>query len=439
MDIYTREDLIKRGWTVELEYLLKNKRQVKDNIEFWYKNSILNLEKKEDFQSNLFKKELNEYMQMGKDFVSALNIDFSTKKYLIGNMDKYNFFEPVYHLVKKDFKPEIDKASNYILFTDGAFKKVDNKEFSSCGGWIIDKNSKEVIVEFSKQLSLDTNQKRNMPKFEILAIEEGVRLIKELGLKNVECYTDSNTEARKLFLALKGIETPHYKANRALYEPILKILKNSGSSIAWLPREYNKHADELSKVCLNAHIEKNDGQYKQKDYIAEHGYKINTEEVIYFHQDKIKTINYKNLEHNLTIIVREYIIGKEQYIISLTHDKENHRLSIIEKKLLPREDHTNKKDGLILEQLCKILNDNNRTYGNLQNINICVPQLVTAVNDKVTPIPTNLQEVFFNFHEALNNYPHQLTMTNRWPKLNTKIKEYLDKNIEGNVSKKIKI
>lgn len=433
--LLTREQILERGWTKEaIEEFIANSFVKTKKGNLWQTANIEKMEKNIDFI--LFNnreefKEFNNLTEVGKNLMQSLEIDFSKGNHLMAKLDNYNQSKSIFHLVKEDFVP--DENGSYSLFTDGSFKTVDKKAFASCGGWIVDDKTKEVIIEFSKPVPLNENHKRSQPNFELIGIDEGVKIIKQLGLKNVQIYTDSLDDARKLFLASYDYKGVHYRENANIYDPIFNYIKNSNSSIAWLPREYNHHADELSEISLNAWEKQNQGDYRHKDYIAENGYKVDRETQIYFHQEKADFKEHNDLENRFTLVITNKTEGKKKYMISLINDSETHRLSVLESiprdfsyidESLPEEIKRVKKlkqESIIIMHLARAI----KTSKELGDINICVSPLVIAVNNKATPIPSDLQEEFFEFHKALNDYPGNITMTTKWKKLDEKIKGYL--------------
>lgn len=442
-NITKEELLLDRGWSEDsIRYLAGSSHLDKNKKQVWFKNTIEKIEKTIVFKNfttgqefkNRDKSLVNGFevtAQKGMDLVTSLDIDFTKNNHLFAKIKNYDVSKPIVHLVKNDFIP--DENGSYSLFTDGSFKTLNNKAFASCGGWIMDNKTQEVIVEFSKPIALDETRERSMPKFELIGIIEGAKLVNLLKLRNVQFYTDEATEARKVFEKIHNIETLTDNNYEELYIDIAKILKNSNSSISWIPRQYNHHADEMSEISLNAWIKDNEGDYKNKDYISENGYKVDREKTIYFYQNKAEFKEYNELKNPLTLIVTNHNIGKTKYMVSLIHDSRINKLSFVEalprefsyiEDSLPEEIKNIKKvkiDGINLMYLTRAINSAEK-YG---NINICVSPFVTAVNNKVIPIPSELQEEFFEFHKALNEYPREITMTDKSSKLNDKIKNYL--------------
>jgi ribonuclease HI len=442
--LLNREEILARGWSKEaFNKFITNKQQKK-----WQIEQIQKWENHIDF--HLFNHpEFNKVGQDGINIVQSLNIEFEKNNHLIANIHNYNPLKPIFHLVKKDFAPE--ENGSYSLFTDGSFKTVDKKAFATCGGWILDNKSKEVILEFSKSVELDESQKRSKPNFELMGISEGVKLIKQLKIKNVQIYSDSLNEAGRIFLALHDFKDFNFKQNKELYQPIIDDLKKNKVSIAWIPREYNIHADKLADIPLKAWEKENDGVYKEKDYIAEHGYKVNRDEVIYFHQNKAECKNERDSESRFTLITVSHKDGNKQYIVSAMHDRVENSLSLLEcvprnfsyiDENLPEEVKSAKRakaDSIIIMHIARAI----KHCEQFGDINVCVPGIVIAVNNKATPIPSDLQEEFFELHKALNEYPSKITMVPKIGKLQEKIKDYLqiveEKHFDNSsVSKKMK-
>jgi ribonuclease HI len=435
MSILNKEQILQRGWSEDSFTLFtNNKPQVVKNFEnFWHLNFVNKVEKSTKFKIYTHRGDFTNREQpivpgfenpaiMGIKLVNELKIDFNQGNHLLAQKENYDVLKPIFHLVKTDFEP--DENRSYSVFTDGSFKTLNNQAFASCGGWIMDNKTQEVIIEFSMPVQLNESKKRSMPKFELIGIYEASKLVKQLKLKNVQFYTDEAQEAKRVLLRVYDDKLIDADENKDLYESIANIFKSSNSSISWIPREYNSHADEISEIPLNEWIKNNEGDYKHKDYIAENGYKIDRETAIYFHQQ---------LKNNLTLIVTNHTAGKNQSIVSLIHDRKNNRFNILESipkdfsyidQSVPEEIKRIKKlklDSVLLINLAKAINMA-KDYG---DINICVPPLVMAVENKTISIPKELQEEFFAFHKALHEYPGNITMTHKWPSLDEKMKDYL--------------
>jgi ribonuclease HI len=447
--LMTKEQILERGWSEEaIEKFISGSVVNTKGQKLWQTANVLRNESQIDFIFFNNSKDFNELGKEGIELSQSLNIDFKKENCLLSSLDRYNPLKPIYHLTNPNFAP--DENGCYTLFTDGTFKKIDKQAFASCGGWILDNNTNEVVFEFCKSVELDETQKKSMPKFELEGIAEAVKIINQLKLKNVTFYTDSFDEARRLYLAARNFKDDYYQENAHLYNPIIEGLKNSNSVISWLPREYNFHADELSEISFNAWEKQNLGEYKDKDYISEHGYKVDRDKVIYMHDSKTNFKDYKELENNLTLIVTHNKKGSKDYITTLIHDNINHTLEVLDSipksfsyidDSLPLETKNAKKakqEGIHLIHLAKALNK----FKDLGNINICVSPLVTAIIDKVRPIPPNLQEEFFEFDKALKEYPGKITMTHKWKKLDEKMKRFFwepeNQNNEEAVIKKVK-
>lgn len=426
-----KEQILERGWSIDqFIFFAQDKKQIiKDNEQFWHSNYIEKVENQLVHQSLL-----NKNQQKTKEsinFINSLEIDFKSGNHLLAKKDYYDALQPIFHLVKTDFEP--NENGSYSVFTDGSFKTLNHQAFASCGGWIMDNNTREVIIEFSMPVPLDENRTRSMPKFELIGIYEAANLVKKLKLSNVKFYTDEEQESLRVFEKMHNIEKVADNENTPLYEAIAKIMNDTNSTISWISRDYNTHADEISEIPLNAWIKNNEGDYKNKDYIAENGYVVDREKAIYYHQNKVDFKEHKELENPLTLIIKNTVIDKKQYMVSFIHDSRTNELKILE--AMPKdfsyidsslnEDIQRAKkikpDGITLLYLARAINNANQ-YG---DINICVPPLVTAAHKKVTAIPVDLQEEFFALHKAIDQYPSKITMTPKWSSLDNKIKECL--------------
>jgi ribonuclease HI len=266
MPALNKKKILERGWSEEaINFFIGSSPSVSAKGEdVWDPQLIKRIEDTLDFKgftteeefkkrNILVKAEFTKLSQQGIKQVNTLGNEFETHDCLTKSADKFNPLKPIYHLVKKDFSPEPN--GSYSLFTDGSFKTIDGEPFASCAGWILDNKTKEIVVEFTKILDPHANNKSGIPDFELIGISEGVKVVSQLGLKNVKCYTDCYEEAKIILGALNNIGDKKYNSNLAAYQEVVDNLKKTNSSIGWVPREYNKHADKLSRIPLNAWTE----------------------------------------------------------------------------------------------------------------------------------------------------------------------------------------
>lgn len=464
-DMWTKEKILKRGWTEDAIELIAGKKHGLNYYgkEVWHMQFITNLEKglsfknfttAEDFKQRVLyvDRTLDQASKIGIEHVKGLGDEFEKHDCLIKNKDNYNLLKPVFHLVKKDFAP--DDNGSYSLFTDGSFKTMGKQGFASCAGWILDNKTQEIVVEFIKAIEItpENVDNREMPEFELIGISEGVKAIKQLGLKNVQCYTDSSGEAKTILSAIKNIGDKRVTENIDLYEPIIEILKASNSTIGWIPREYNSHADKLAKLSIKAWVEVYKKSHVEKDHIAENGYVIDRQKEIYFHNDKIEFKDSEQLQSQWTVYsLIHHVFNEGKFAVSLIHDRENDSLSLLHSEKpdlsyidesLPEKIKNMKKtrpDAISLINICKAIN----MVKDLGDINVCVPEGVIAVCNKLAPIPPNFQEEYYEFHRTYNEFPGKMTITNLDKNMQKKIQNFLQndypKLVENQNNNKLKM
>jgi len=445
--LITKEEIAQRGWSEEqLEYFTRkiHARNAK-NEPAWEKFYIENVEKTLTFKNFKNKEELNQRTDIverslqlqneaGIERIKNLVVEFEKHDCLIKHKHDYDNFKPIFHLVKKDFTP--DENGSYSLFTDGCFKSIGRNAFASCAGWVLDNKTNEIVVEFTKTVELNENLTNGMPEFELIGISEGVKIIKQLGLKNVQCFTDSAGEAKTILSALNGIGDSRFTKNMDLYVPLTETLKKSNSTIGWIPREYNLHADELTKIPLNAWINHYKKIYLEHDYIKETGYVVNRDKEIYFHQNKVECI--ESQESNspfILVMLKPEKEDREKLASIVLYNTENKSIQLLDKRdfkifdideTLPEEDKRVKKskpDAAYIKHISNIL-DNFKEINNLE-IGLSVPPGVFAVMKKLIPIPPMLQEEYFEFHQSLEKFKGQLTVNVTDPKILKEIKKVL--------------
>lgn len=443
----TKEDILQRGWSEDaFECLIKLNPKVNQH-KAWQLNYIQKVEKSLEFvtftNSENFQTRDSNFKDIsivpgfetsatvGIELILSLKIDFTTPDYLLSNKESYEPLKPIFHLVKQDFAPEIN--GSYSLFTDGAYKTMGKEGFACYGGWILNNKTDEVILEFTGPLALKNPMET--PQFEIMAIAQGVNLINQLGLKNVQFYTDSSEDAKRLLTALNGHKDKHYQNNAELYEPVLAGLKKSNSSISWIPRDYNSHADELNKVTLQSWLNTIIEPTINNDYITQNGYVVDRTKDIYFQQDKNIYVKPEELPYRHTLIQRAYkTLDNQQYIASVIYDNETNQFSLLQNikkdfsyldQSLPKDILANKKgtlNGLMLMNICNTLD----LTKDLGNINVSVSHEVGAVVKQLKPIPHLYQEEYFAFHKKLSEYPIDLKLTSLSEKMSSKVQKFLD-------------
>lgn len=138
---------------------------------------------------------------------------------------------------------------SHRLYTDGSHMYFAN--VAGIGGYLQDETGK-TIFEFSDILENPENDKSiNLAAHEVIAMERGLTLAMEHGIKNIVCLSDSNGICKALtniWLHKSDPEnnkqyviTPETKRVASLMKHFDKMEFN------WLPREKNSHADRLSR------------------------------------------------------------------------------------------------------------------------------------------------------------------------------------------------
>jgi ribonuclease HI len=455
--LLTRKEIKKRGWTKEqMRYFTrKTHTRTESNEPAWQESYIENVEKSisfknfttlEDFfqRTKIVEKGLKNQNEAGIERIKGLSLKFEQHDCLLKNKDSYDNLKPIFHLVKKDFTP--DDNGSYSLFTDGCFKTIGRNAFACCAGWILDNNTNEIVVEFTKTVELSDKLNNGMPEFELRGIFEGVNVVKQLGLKNVQCFTDSAGEAKTILSALNNIGDTRVTRNIELYEPIIETLKNGNSTIGWVPREYNHHADELTKIPLNAWINHYNKIYLEHDYMKEVGYVVNRDKEIYFHQNNVecKESNEANSRWKLTSLKPERD-DKNKTIYIVLYDTETKTIQILDEKDKKHYQEFNiddsvsediirfkksKPDSSYIRNL-SALSDKIKDF---PEIDISVPHGVLAVMKKLTPIPPSLQEEYFEFHKFCTDLSGQINVTT----LDSKMMKEITKVFEETFAKKEK-
>ena len=137
-------------------------------------------------------------------------------------------------LLKNDDKDNITPK----LFVDGA---ADLHSKTAGIGGAVYINDIEV-ANFSEPLYDKTNNES-----EYLALIEGIQVILELELDNVDIYSDSELIVKQLIGEYKIKNDRMKKLNDKVN---LNLIKLSNWSIQHVRREKNMRADQLSKMCM---------------------------------------------------------------------------------------------------------------------------------------------------------------------------------------------
>lgn len=435
MSNLNKDDLYNRGWTDDkVKYLLNSPYILKDNIPLWESYVVERIENTISYKNfidaesycralNFINTNMLSKTDAAINKVNELNVNYKHPDNLLSNLDKYDSMANIVHFPIKNFKSSPDKS--YSLFTDGCFKNIGKEAFSTCAGWILENETQTIIAEFSSTIALDENKTRSMPEFELIGIYEGVKIINQLGLKNVQCYTDSVGEANMIFSALNGIGEKRIQSNSHLYDSIIDTLSHSNSTISWIPRDYNIHADKLTKIHLHTWYENYKKEYIEKDYFAKNGYVVNKDIDIFFHNtpniiDEDNPLTLFNIKAGkdeddcfVTLVNVRGIKHKVKDVVNLLciHNGEDNSLDIIHHQskddFLEMQSIGNKKmsiSGAVVMNFVmglKILKD-------CPNLNIEVTNGMYAIMKNLAPISNVLQEEYFELHKAIQEFPGKI-------------------------------
>lgn len=419
----TRAEILERdNWTEEkIDNILCRPYLSKDGHPSWEYQNVLRVENYlsfKNFKNTQDYKDLLAQIDLDMEFninqaqidVPKLNASFNKddKSGLMQNLDEYPSHLETIERIKEGFV--YDSSKTYSLFTDGCFKIMGKESFASCAGWILENETNKIVAEFSKSVPLDKNKTREMPEFELSGIFAGVKLIEKLGLKNVNCYTDSVGEAKTIYAAILGVGDKRFYSNARMYDQILSIMLESNSKITWVPRGLNSHADALTKIPMNEWLK----MFKQKtievDYFKKNGYKLNPNIDIYFSGvDKDSFDNLENSPVSITSIrcsrqegskpinllcLKDVRSGKIQIIHEQTA-KDYQELGITERLLLGADAIVNTVKAL------RLLKD-------YPEITLDVNQGMFAVLKNLAPIKAVLQEEYFELHKAMQEFPGKI-------------------------------
>lgn len=428
-NIYTKEQLIKRGWNDEkIEVLLHKPYHETPEKIGWNRKQIRKIEKYDEYinftggEAYAERKDL--IIARQKELTSQAIIDLKSikpttenHKCLISHVDDYRDENGVLpnELVHFPLGCEFEKDDSFKMFTDGCLKVVGTDTFVSCGGWIKNSNN-EIVMEFAKEF--DATLMNSAYDFEIFGISTGMNIVKELGLTKIKCYTDSSGEAKILSLAIGGFTQERMLDLPEIYLPLIEILKKLNAEIAFIPREYNEHADELTKIHMMAHREKEKKMLEeQKNQALKRGFDYDlSERTLYFIHPKIEVnTKFEEMQEKTQWILygKYYKAAKKYYNFLInTQSEEFHVISKINKKTLGKfygDEVSNKQKehrlsntdtaGLLNLSLClDSLND----LKNISIANISAGFKVTLEN--IVPIREKFKPEYFEFHKKLNNF-----------------------------------
>jgi len=239
-------------------------------------------------------------------------------------------------------------------------------------------------------------------------------IAKSLGLKNLQCYTDSSGEAKILALAKAGFSQERSIDLPQIYTPIIEDMKELNAQICYIPREYNSYADKLTKVHMIPYEEKANALKEQQQLAIKNGtfeydYSNNN---IYFYHPKINKVDYNpdNAKWCLYSYIPEKIYynflintqTNEYFLISKEDTKE--QLKVF--KDLPDNERHAKSSSTDVKALLNL----NRCLDQIKDMDIkdlTIRQISPGFNvilENIIPIKSNVKSEMYEFHKKANSF-----------------------------------
>lgn len=135
---------------------------------------------------------------------------------------------------------EVNPDKKYKLFTDGGSRGNPGK--AACA-WVVYDGDQEVL-HGSKYLGMTTNNDA-----EYQGLIEGLESCIRIGIKNLECYSDSELMVKQV----NGIYKVRDANIRVRFDQIESQIKKLDSfSISHVLRSLNKRADKLVNICMDS-------------------------------------------------------------------------------------------------------------------------------------------------------------------------------------------
>lgn len=287
---------------------------------------------------------------------------------LLKQLDKYEtdgaLSKEIIHWIQKE---NIDPNDKYDLFTDGSLKIEGNKNIIGCSGWIRNQNG-DPILEFARHI--DDKAVSSAYDFEIFGLELGLKIAQSLGIKNLNVYSDSNGEMRALTYMKEGFVNERMIDLAEIYLPIQDIIQDMQIKFAYIPRDYNYHADNLSKI----YTEENKKYLKiVLEEQRKTGYDANNNEPQYYTNTKIESKS--ELKDDGVLFIQRYVEKnfyqfhidmktKEILSVNILPIKEI-RKQLFEENMIFKEDSTG-LDGiqlaLLTKEIARNVENDNKTF-----------------------------------------------------------------------------
>lgn len=427
------EDLLKRGWTQEkIDYFLISNYGSKGS---WLLQTITPFEKKKKFiefenLSNILS--VKEEYQVIQDELTQKAIERIQTKDKIG-LPENSLLKKYKQYISDDgdfasdmiihypFGEDFSRKGKFYAHSDGCGKVINNKNYASCAGYIEDENGK-IVVEFSKEIS------REKDKFEQIGIEETIYLAKRLNIRNLNLHTDCKGEAYRIGFDL-AYEKDTFKKKRDIkdginkYEKLINDIRDFDDfSIVYIPRQYNSHADSLTKIMVNKY------QSLELQRLSEQRSKslwkslqVDRQASLYFSHDKMNLVDdseilmqsakwsVHSIKHQNKVAgtwVYNFLINNEtrefelQSRVNLMEDYSSFLNSLGLSEDLIKEKTKSTDIAMIFNcaQVLKSLND-------LEDISVHFPsQGAYAVLNNIIAVPGKTQEEYIELHRAMDQF-----------------------------------
>lgn len=304
-ELYTKDDLEIRGWNETLlKKLSKFSHELINDKKCWKASVVFNVELFPEAKNlNLPTYEL--LCDIQKEENTSIEKVLSHQHH---KTRKNEIFLNICEMKSKD----IDLTQYHTLYTDGCY--MEELFFLGYGGYITD-NKGQILTEYTEKI--DSKELRHYHEF--LGFIHGLKLAQDMELKKLLVLTDSLNNV----LTIKNLHHLIYDKNtkcspkliseyvsnakqlKLVCEAIELIKQFDDFKIYFIPREENKHADELSRQSLKRN---KDVYYKGLEKSL-----IKTEKALSTRQKDEKSIffTHPNLVH-MDAMLNPFLDAKEK-------------------------------------------------------------------------------------------------------------------------------
>lgn len=251
-ELYTQEDLINRGWNDALINKLSNfSHEFKNNQTCWSATTVFNIElypeaKKLNLPTYNLLIQIQKHQHLSIEKI--LSNDHHKNR-------KNEIFLNICEMKSKDIH-DIDKTQYFTLYTDGCY--MEELFFLGYGGYIENKDN-QILVEYTEKI----DSKEFKHYHELLGFIHGLKLAHDMNIDKLLVLTDSLNNV----LMIKNLH--HLIHNKIKCNPkivsqyitnpkqvnliceALELIRSFDDfQMFFIPRDENKHADELSRQSL---------------------------------------------------------------------------------------------------------------------------------------------------------------------------------------------